>query len=86
MNKYGLDCCYYYTAPGTSFNCCLKHTGVKLEIIHDYDILLMMESGIRGGLTQAVKRYSKANNFSIENQYNPQEPDTWIAYLDATNL
>jgi len=64
----------------------LKTTNVELELLHDYDMLLMMESGIRGGLTQAVKRYSKANNFTVENQYNPNEPDTWIVYLDATNL
>jgi len=64
----------------------LKRTGVELEQMHDYDMILMMESGIRGWLTQAAKRYSKANNFSVVSQYIPTEHDTWIVYLDVTNL
>ena len=29
---YELDCAYYFTAPGLSFNAMLKHTKVKLEL------------------------------------------------------
>ena len=38
-----------------------KKTGAKLELITDYDIL-MIEKGIRGGICQALHRYAKANN------------------------
>ncbi|XP_050545396.1 uncharacterized protein LOC126907827 [Daktulosphaira vitifoliae] len=82
---YGLDPCYYYTAPGLSFDAMLKITNVELELLSDYDMLLFMENGIRGGLTQAVKRYSKANNPQLSD-YNTNNPTSWIIYLDATNL
>ena len=41
---------------------CLKKTGVKLELLTDYDILLMVEKGIRGGKCELTHTYAKANN------------------------
>lgn len=85
LKTYGLDANYYYSAPGMSWDCCLKYTEVELELLTDYDKVLMIEAGIRGGLTQAVKRYSKANNYKVP-EYDNSKPDSWIIYLDATNL
>lgn len=68
-----------------SFDCMLKYTEVKLELIGDYDMIMMLESGTWGGLAQAVKRYSKANNYLMKNDYDPESPDTWIIYLNVTN-
>ena len=39
-----------------------KKTGVELELLTDYDMLLMIEKSIRGGICHAVHRYAKANN------------------------
>lgn len=50
-----------------SFHCMMKHSKVEIELLHDIDMSLMLESGIRGGITQAVKYYSKANNRIIVN-------------------
>ena len=55
------------------------------EEIRDVDMLLMFEKGIRGGITQVVKKYAKANN-KYRNDYNKNEPSRYLQYLDANNL
>ena len=40
---YELDPLYFVSAPGLAWQACLKRTGVKLELIIDYDMLLMIE-------------------------------------------
>ena len=46
----------------------------------------MVEKGIRGGITQAIKRYAKANNKYMKDLYNPDEVSIYLKYLDANNL
>ena len=67
LEKYQLDSAYFVSAPGLAWQACLKKTGVKLELITDYDMLLMIEKGIRGGICQATHRYAKANNKYMKN-------------------
>lgn len=38
--------------------------------------------GIRGGLTQASKRYAKANNLKTAD-YDRNKPNSWIIYQDC---
>lgn len=83
--NYGLDCEYYYTAPGLSWDAMLKFTEIELELLVDLDKYLFVESGIRGGISQISKRYAKANNKYMEN-YNPDLEESSIIYLDANNL
>lgn len=45
MRAYNLDAAHYFTAPGLSFDAMLKFTGQKLQLLHDYDMLLMYENG-----------------------------------------
>ena len=45
LTTYNLDPAFYYTAPGLSFDSMLKLTEVKLELLTDYDMLLMFEKG-----------------------------------------
>ena len=58
----------------------------RLELLKDIDMLLMAEKLIREGITQAVKRYAKANNKYMRGLYNPNEKSICLQYLDAKNL
>ena len=57
-----------------------------LELLTDIDMWLMVEKGIWGGITQAVKRYARANNKYMKDLYNPDEKSMYLQYLDANNL
>ena len=58
----------------------------RLELLTDIYILLIFEKGIQGGITQAVKRYAKANNKYLNDLYNPDEENIYLYYLDGNNL
>ena len=47
LEIYELDPIYLVSKPGLAWPACLKKTGVKLELITDYDMLLMIEKGMR---------------------------------------
>ena len=49
--NYKLDPCHYYTAPGLAWDACLKKTKQELQLLTDYDMLMMFEKGIRGGMS-----------------------------------
>ena len=85
MKNYKLDPCWYYTSPGLSWDAMLKKTKIELDLLHDPNMLLMIEKGIRGGISMISKRYAKANNKYMKD-YSPQEEDVFIKYLDANNL
>ena len=57
---YGLDP-YFYSANGLAWQACLKKSDGKLELLTDYQMLLMIQEGIRGGMCQSVHRYANAN-------------------------
>ena len=62
LKNYGLGPAHFYTAPGLAWKACLKKTKIRLELLLDPDMLLMFVRGIRGGITQSVHRWAKANN------------------------
>ena len=86
MENYSLDPAWYYTSPGLSWDALLKHSGVKLELLTDPDILLLFEKGIRGGISMISNRFGKANNKYMGGKYDPSQPSKYLAYLDANNL
>ena len=86
IENYKLDPAHYYTAPQLAWDACLKMTDVNLELLTDIDMLLMVEKGIRGGISMISNRYGKANNKYMGKSFNEKEPSKYIQYLDANNL
>lgn len=80
---YKLDPAHYFTAPGFSFDAMLKYTGVKIELFTDVEMLIFIERGIRGGISQCSKRHVKANNKYMKADYNPNEKSNYLMYLDG---
>ena len=85
IKEYELDPVHFLSLPGLAWQVCLKKTNIELELLTDYDMLLMVEEGIRGGICHSIHRYPKANNKYMKN-YNNNEESSYIQYLDANNL
>ena len=86
LKNYGLAPAWYFTAPGLACDAALKITKVKLELLTDPDMLLMVEKGIRGGISVITNRYGKSTNPYMREKYNENERTKYITYLDANNL
>ena len=62
MTYYKLDPAHYFTLPGYAWDAMLLMTEINLDLISDMDMYLMIEKGIRGGMTQVSLKHVIANN------------------------
>ena len=85
MATYKLDPAWYYTLPGYSWDALLKFTRVSLELLTDSNMYLFVEKGLRGGISMVSHRHAQANNQYMQN-YNPEQPTSYLMYLDSNNL
>ena len=86
LKYHEIDPAYCYIAPGLTWQCGFKQTKIKLDLLTDFDMLLMFENGIRGGYSGVLgDRYVKANNNYLED-YNSSKSSNYLLYLDANNL
>lgn len=83
---YKLDPAHYFTSPGLSFDAMLKYTQVEIELLTDIEMLLFVERGIRGGISQCSIRHLKANNKYMRDEndrYDPNKESIYLMYLDG---
>lgn len=76
---------WYISLPSYSWDCMLYNTKVELDLMSDYDMQLLIERGIRGGVSLITGRHAKANNKYMK-QFNEEATKSYITYLDANNL
>ena len=68
-----------------AWQACLKKAAVKLVLLTDYQMLLIIQEGIRGGMCQSVHRYANVNNKYMKN-YDKSFESSYLIYLDAKNF
>ena len=74
LKDYGLDPCHYFSSPGLYWDAMLKMTGIQLGKINNIDVHLLLEKGMRVGVSYISERYSISSD------------DKTIMYWDVKNL
>lgn len=85
FETHGLEALHSFTAPGVSWQAMLKKTKCNLELMTDIDMCLMIQSGIRGGITQSATRHVKANNKYLPD-YDKDKESIFLGYFDCNNM
>lgn len=86
ITHFKLDPVYYLSLPGYSWHAALFFTKVVLTLITDQDMYNMMELGLRGGVSMITTRYAAAHNKYMEDYVKGAKDDSYIFYVDRTNL
>ena len=85
LEIYDLDPAKFLWAPGLAWQAALKKTKVKLDLLTNIDMLLMVEKGIRGGISHSIYWYAKANNKYMK-IYDKNKESSYLQYWDENNL
>ena len=85
LEIYEFDPAHFLSAPGLSWQVCLKKTGVILELLTNNGMSVMAKKGIKGGICHAIYRYAKVNNKYLKT-YNKNIYLSYLMYLDVNNL
>ena len=75
QNEFGVSPLYFVSLPGYTWECVLKYTDIKLQTLQDKDMILLLENGIKGGISGVMgDRYVKSDK------------NKNIIYIDCTYL
>ena len=85
LKIYHLDPVKFLSVSGLAWEAALKKTEVKLELLTDYDMLLMVKKGITGGICHEIYQYPKPNNKHMKD-YDKNKESLCLKSWDVTNL
>ena len=72
IDNYRLD--WYFTSTHLAWDAAMKVTNVTLDLMTDLDMVLMIESGTRGGVSTISHRHGKGNNPYMGDKFDPEQP------------
>ena len=81
----GLDPIHHVTLPGAAWDAMLRHSAreTPIHLITDEQAYRDVRASVMGGLSCIFQPFAQANNPELgEEDYNPEEPVSWISYLD----
>ena len=73
--EYGINPLDCVSLPGFIWQCGLKYTGINLQTLRDKDMILLLESNIRGGISPVMG-----------DRYIQSDENEKIIYIDVTDL
>lgn len=83
---YKLDIAKYVSLPGYAFDSMLLLTGVQLELLTEVEQYDFIQSSIKGGICSQYKKYAKANDPDLMEDFDPEKPVSFLAFLDCNSL
>jgi hypothetical protein len=84
LKTYELDPAQYVSTPSLTWDACLKHTKINLDLKTDPEMFTFFEGGMCGGISVISNR---ANNPYLKSvDYDKTKPNSYICYLGADNL
>ena len=83
LREYKLDPVHFLTAPSLSWDSALLYTDVELEIPEDPDVHLLIDKGIRGGISFVGNHFARASNKYVNS--NSDIESDYIMFFDVNN-
>jgi hypothetical protein len=82
LKTYELDPAQYDTTPALTWDACLKHTKISLDLITYAEMFTYFKSGMRGGISVISNRFARANNPYIKPEdYDKTKQNSYICYM-----
>ena len=86
LQSYSIDPTYVFSSPGLTWQSGLYFTKVELELFSDINMYNVVELNIRGGVSCISKRYARANNPYMKEEYDSSQPISYLIDLDMNSL
>lgn len=88
FKHFELDCTAYISFPQLAFDCCLKTFPEPIQLMHDPDMVLMIEQNVRGGVSFINERHVRTPNYTktTNNVEIEDKLQNHLLYIDANNL